>query len=127
MAICPALCSSNSQKLSKTHSQSFVRYIFLKILCDLFFQEVLSTSSNELKDFLEIVQVNAPKVGTVILQKYLQKRRPNNPSQPKPMPAASIVPSVGTDHTTVFFQKIKDLHFVRIFPDPLKQHLRLKR
>jgi len=43
-------------------------------------------------------------VGTVILQKYLQKRRPNNPSQPKPMPAASIVPSVGTDHEHKMFE-----------------------
>lgn len=58
-------------------------------------QEVLSTSSHELKDFLEIVQVNAPKVGTVILQKYLQKRRPNQPVQSKPLPPAStIAPSV---------------------------------
>jgi len=38
------------------------------------------TSSNELKDFLENVQINAPKVGTVILQKYCMKRRPNTMS-----------------------------------------------
>ena len=39
--------------------------------------QVLRTSQDELKDFLENIQVNSPKVGTAVLRKYLLKRKPD--------------------------------------------------